>query len=122
MTGVALGVGLLVVSIAAGLTMTKRDQAAFTSTTSKVEAQARTDGQAMDLDAFVASWQAAGAGSDHGVAASLLPHLDGASLSSYHLDPAGPPPRLIADYQVDSRGLHGCVRLVRTASTTVANR
>jgi hypothetical protein len=110
---VALVVAVVVGLATLGLVVGQRNRDAFDGTVARVEAQAMVAGDAVDLQAFHAAWNAQQSGATPGAADALVPLVDDAEVTRYAL--VVDPLQLVVDYQVDEGGQQGCIRLVRSA-------
>jgi hypothetical protein len=110
---VALVVAVVVGLATLGLVVGQHNRDDFDGTAARVTAQAMVAGDAVDLQAFHAAWNAQQSGATPGAADALVPRVDDAELARYAL--VVEPLQLVVDYQVDAGGQQGCIRLVRSA-------
>jgi len=105
-----------------GLVVGNRNRDAYDHTMTRVQVEAKAEGDVMDLEAFKAAWaqqlvdEGNSTGDEKGPASALVPEIPGAGSPSFTVSLV--PVQVIVDYPVDQGGQQGCVRLVRTADGT----
>ncbi len=111
---VVLG-GLLLV----GMFVSARRRDDFDHKKTRVQLEAQSAGESIDVEAFRAAWakELTGewAGDEDRPARALIPDVPGAELSTYFVVTAPNPTQVIIDYQFEAGGQDGCVRINRSA-------
>ncbi len=80
----------------------------FQHTITRVQLEAQSTGEGMDLAAILAASDADRVG--------LAPHIDGARVASVTTTPESP--TAVIDYEISQSGEHACVRVTRSAGDT----
>jgi hypothetical protein len=95
----------------------RRRLADFEHTVTRVQAEAQTVGDGIDLESFRSSWaDHVAAGQAPGQDAALVPPIAGAEVVAVNVTTG--PSQVVIDYQVSGGGEQACIRVTRTASGT----